>query len=690
VLFLPEILLRVADSVWPTSRGLPVGTGRCDSLALDRELVAGSLPGQVRGKTGFSVGTASVTIPQPRDAQFTPWSPSTGRLIDAGAEAELIAWDEVAKTETPLGRWRVAKPAGALTSSQMDVELDESQARGRSLPNRLPTTDAPVDPVWIVDQLARRMGFWSTPAPVPSATLSLPLVGSLAAEVGTTPTSTVTPIWSGVTGAPGLASAAGIIGRLGWDTTRTTYLTANIAGAVVFRLGGVDLRIADGEVALRTAPSGSWSARAFVRGLSPAWTTRVQVELWTDGVVTNARARSAADAAWSDWAITSSGEPTDQFMIMSLAGGLSGLQVSTFADPALWAPRSARMSLLGGTVPAPWVPATDDTWTALQGVCDSWAAIAVKTNDERLVVLNRGEAAGAGRPKTRIDVDRMAEDIKWDVAADDYADRLVVTWHPVTWPDEFTGPSEWTVAEALHVPAGTSVAVDVDLGGYVRELMPWVTYSDGTGELSEWEANTAADGSGVSVESGLTVTTSHPSPARARVSVFNASAADVWMVDADGASGLILRGVGQATQDAPSTIMRGKIEADAKFPLDIDLGKTVQTRADADELASYLWERVNRARFRADSVRLPLDWTRDLGDILILEHARSGLRMNALVVGIHIDTGTAGMTVDLVALPTTWDDFDAVWASKTFDQFDAVWADKTLTAFDSSPLTTEA
>ena len=694
---LPEILLRIPDSNWPVSPGLPIGTGRCDALSLDREIVAASLPGQVRGKTGFSIGTASVTVAQPK-RQFVPWSPSSDRIIGAGDEAELFAWDERADERAPLGRWRVAKPAGALTSSQVAVELDESQARGRSLPNRLPTIAGPVDPVWIVDQLARQMGYYSTPKPTATTVLDVPLCGSGFASVGHVVTGLQGATWRDLD-TVALGANPTVLPRWSMGLGTTSFRVARSGdGVLSFWFQGlvglvqVDTAIwLDGRVALRIN-GGAWAEASFTPGLNPAWPMRTEMQVETVGTDVRIRARSTdRDTAWSAWVSQGAGEELGapgEVSVQWLPGWIAGLQVST--GPVSWEPPTARLSLLDGTVHAPWVPATADVWTALQNVCDSWGAIAWTTNDDQLRLLNRHQAAGTGRPKTRIDVDRLAENIAWSVAADDFADRLVVTWRPLTWPDEFTDPSEWTVAERLHVPAGGSIAVDVDLGGYVQTLAPFEPFATAAVGASDWQANTAADGSGAFVETGVAVSVEHPSPSRARVTVANMTASDVWMVDGTGASGLTLRGTGLATQDQEATITRGAPESDAKFPLSIDLGYTVQRREDAEALTSYLWERVNRPRWRAESVRLPLDWTRDLGDLLLLDHPRSGLSVNALVAGVHIDTGSAGMTVDLVALPPTWADFDAAWTGRDGPAFDAAHAGRTGVQFDNDPLRTEA
>lgn len=701
---LPEVYLTIPDSPWPVTDDTPIGTGRVGDFTVERQIVAANMPGQVRGRSGFSIGTATVSIRQSSDRPLAPWA-ANDRRITTGQECTLYARDEATGEQQGLGAWRVQTPAGSLTRADVGVELIESQYEGRQAVARLPVVAGPVDPVWIVDQLARQAGFFSTPRPTTSTILSAPLAGSLSADVGSLAVGSGAS-WSRATSVPGLASATVLPS---WNLVdgvgefQRLLVTANVAGAVVFRLdvGGdtVDVEVTNAAIRARTN-GGAWTAsRTYTGGLNPNWPTRVQLVIEPSGSNLNVRARSSATGALSTAATvtpTSGLAPASRLSVLSISagGGVSGIDVTRTATTSPvepWAAPTAVMSLLDGNVDAPWIPDGGDVWTALQRTCDSFAAAGWVSNEGVLTVRNRHEMAGSNRPKMPVNVGERVEDLAWTLDADDYADRLTVTYRPVTWMSD-ADPFEQTAGEKLHVPARSTVSIRVDLGSYVSRIAGFAYVSEATATDSEWDANTAADGSGSAVSSGVSVTGVQTSPSSATVTVNNTTAADVWMVDFSGNPAIILRGIGVASQETEETITYGVPEIDAKQPLVIDLGKLVQRRSDVESLAGYLWERVNTPRYRLGQIRMPLDWSRDLGDILTLTHPESSLTANVLVVSDR-KSGQAGSIehrCDLILLPPTFSDFDAVWAGKTGDAFDAVWVGKTGTRYDDEPLRTEA
>lgn len=710
---LPEVYLTIPGAPWPVGSGLPVGTGRVGEFSVEREIVAARLPGQVRTRSGFSIGDASVNVAQSPGRPLAPWA-RLDRRIDAGAECALYAMDETTGERWPLGAWQTKSPTGSLTAAQVSVKLIESQYAGRKADARLPVVTSEVDPVWIVDQLARQAGFHSTPKPGPSTVLNVPLCGSLAAgprDGGgglTIMAAGAGPQWSTATGIPGLSGATQLPR---WHVPRPDssgrefakmLITANIAGTVRFQLpvgSGrdlVDVEVTTGTIRARMN-NGTWTAtRTFAAGMDPNWPTRVQVILGGSGTALTIAARSSANGPTSTPVTVT---PQDLMGVATLAiaqisagGGVSALDVTlTDGDPThMWAPPNARMSLLDGRVYAPWIPDAGDVWSALQSTLDAYAGAGWVSLGGVLTVLNRHELAGSGRPKTRVDVGTRVEDLSWTLDADDYADRLEVTWWPVTWPEEDEAP-EWPVGDKLHVPARRSQTIEVDLGAFVRQTLVWVNVDNEfliTDVASTWDANTAADGSGVSVQTRIQVSSERTSPSTSRITVTNSNPFDVWMVDFSGNPSMVLRGAGKASQESAQVIEYGVPDVDAQSPLTIDLGKTVQDRATAEAIAGYLWGRVNRPRYRLNAIRMPLDWSRDLGDVLTLVHPESDLDANVLVVRDTKDGGPGEIAqrCDLILLPPTVDDFEAVWAGKTLDEFEAQWAGQNLAAFDADPL----
>ena len=711
--WLPDVRLTIPGSAWPADPDLPVGVGRVAGLSIDREIVAGSLPGQVRARSGLSIGSATVAVRQAGGRPFAPWA-NADRRVNAGEPCTLAAVDDATGETHPLGAWETKTPAGALSRADVSVELIEGQYAGRKAVPRLPTTSEPCDAIWLVDQLARQAGFTSTP-PHGDAVWSAPLCGSPVGrgQFGNTSESgTVGAVWSMATGVPGLASATTMPT---WSTSEFSdfwvdrVLTLNAAGTVVLKLvtWGTDviyLRVGGGKFALRLN-AGAWGAdQAFTAGLDPNWPTRVQFGMTRSGVSLVVRARSAVSGVWSPTkTITVTGTPTGvpgtwlQIGVESISagGGVSAIDLRALSGAdAAFAPPNARMSLLGGPVVAPWLPDTADVWTALRGVCDAYMGAAWVSLGGVMTVANRTDMAGVNRPRVVVDVAERAEDLAWTVDAADFADRLEVTWWPTTPPESDADPTVVQVGDKVRVPAGQSVTVRVDLGGYVARVFDgWVNAGSTTLEpYSWWEANTAADGSGSPVVSGVSVTTDQTTPSAVRVTVTNQTGVEVWMVDPDGAPALLLRHAGAVAQETPQVIMFGASDADAVSPLTIDLGKTVQSAAVAESLAAYLWERVNRPRFRVNAVRLPMDWARDLGDVLALRHPDSALSVEALVTKVSLSgqPGELRQVVDLVLLPPTWADFDAAWSASTWTAFDAAWSARNWPAFDAEPLRTGA
>lgn len=705
--WLPEVYLTIPGSAWPAEPDLPVGTGRVHDFTVEREIVAARMPSQVRARTGFSIGSATCAIRQAEGRPLAPWA-HADRRVTAGQPCELYALDEATGERNDLGAWQVHAPAGSLVRGDVGIELYESQYAGRLADPRLPVVAGPVDAAWVVDALARQAGFYSTPKPNGGAVLSVPLAGSLTPEIGSLSAgSQAAATWSTQLGQIGVANDPAT--RMAWDFTRTVEgslrLAVTTAGAA-FRfwlpssstaLVPVDvIAWAHDTLSIRIS-DGAWTSVPWTPGRHPDHPLRQEFELEQSGTTIRARVRSTdSDTAWSAWASVPRGDATltvSGVTIQWQATQVAGLQVGT--GPMPWDAPTARIGLLDALVDAPWLPEAPDVWTGLQQVCDSFAAAGWVSKDRVLTVRNRHELAGSARPKTLVDVGVRVEDLPWAVNADDYADRLEVTWWPVTWGDEFSGDFELAgVGERLRVPAGRTVTVEVDLGQYVGTLYGWQNVSSTSADpFSEWQANTALDGSGAEVTSGITVSTEHLSPSAARVTVTNSGTSDVWMVDFDGAPGMILRGTGVVSQEAEQTITFGADAVDARQPLTVDLGKIVQRRATAEAIAAYLWERVNRPRYRINGVRMPLDWSRDLGDILTLTHPESDLTANVLVVADRKRGSSDAIEhrCDLIVLPPTWDDFDSVWAGGTWTGgFDLAWVGRSWTAFDTDPTDTEA
>lgn len=676
---LPEILLTIPNSAWPAEPDQPIGQARAEAFTTEREIISPALPGQVRATSGFSIGSGSAVVPQSGNGRpFTPWSRSTDRLVSVGSLARLEALYENGTLE-PLGAWKVSSASGSLGTAGIQVPLAET-AYGTNRA-RLPTPCYPyVDAVWIVDVLARQAGYFSTPPPVASCILSVPGVGGVCAEVGKTHAD-VQPSFSMGTGTPSIAGG-GFTAPLTWSGN-TVFLTLTTPGVVV-TLDEVTLDIGLGSFTI-TGIGGN-QTKTFTAGLDPTWPLRVQAEIWTDGVTTNVRVRSTHDdSAWSAIATVSS---SANGPLTYVSGVFSGLQVTTAADPKLWAAPTAKMSLLDAIVERPWIAAESRVWTGLQDTVQAFASAAWLDRFGVLHVLNRHDLAGVDRGKKTFDVDVLADDLPWSITADDYADRMVVTWSPTTAPED-DETLEWSVGSGkIRIDAGQTASYLVDLGGYTETVYGFTHADSAVDEASTWEANTLEDGSGTEITSGVTIVAEVLSPSAVLVRVTNANSVPVWLVDYNGEPALILRGANLWGQESQAQITFGVGEADAKNELAIDLGPLAQDAITAQSIAGYLWDRARINRWRASSIRIPLDLTLDNGDVLGLVHAGTDLQTDALVTRISLagSMGQIEQVIDLAILTPTVAAFDVLWRDETVSDFDAFWAGSTVQNFDADPL----
>lgn len=682
---LPEVRLTIPNSVWPHVEGGPIGQAPVESFSTEREIVSGTLPGQVRAVSGFSIGSGSAVVPQAANGRpFTPWAKSSDRLVSVGTLASLEAIYANGDVE-PLGAWKVASAAGAIGAGAIDVPLAEAvYGTNRA---RLPIPCYPyADAIWIVDTLARQAGYYATPAPTPSTFLSVPGIGGICADVGTM-TSNTAPTFTEALGQPGIKSGQ-FKAATSWDNY-VNYLTLNTAGSV-FTVGNVTLEIGIGTLKVT---GDSTQTVTFEPGLDPNWPLRVQVEIQSStvpGVGSHMiRARSAHDdTKWSDFAVVPNRDVMGDLEYQS--GIFNGLLMSTEADAGLWAAPTADFSLLDAIVTRPTIATDATVWSAIQDTVQTFAAAGWLTRHGVLKVINRHELAGDTSERIPFDVAALAEDIPWTLAADDQADRLVVTWSPVTPPDDPDELLEWAVGDGLvEIPARSTVSYLVDLGGYTEQVLTFRHIDVETSlDFSTWEANTAADGSGTEITTGVNIGVERITTSTVIVTLTNLYNQTIWMVDYDGKPALILRGFKRWEQASQAQIAFGATSTAAKNEITIDLGRLAQDSTTARSIALYMWDRSTVNRWRASSIRIPLDLSLDVGDVLTLTHAPSGLYADAIITRLSL-AGRAGQIdqiIDIALLPPVVASFDARWHGATVAEFNTFWANKTVRDFDNDPL----
>lgn len=733
---LPVVYAAFPDAAWPPPRPqTPAGVAAVASWHLERELVGSVLPGNVRARSGLSIGSAGFTLAQTEAGQpLTPWSADPTRRVTAGQPVDLYASHNGYGSEVrvDLGEWLVAPVQGSLVAAEVPVELLERQYRGRALDQALPVGRDSVDPAWIVDTLARQVDHHSTPPAVASTIICAALAGGATPDVGLLGGALVDR-WGRATGVLGtegdaiviyawlapntvLGSGGGITPIPGGGSTgnNTNYLTVNVVGEVRFTFGvgsgpEVEIHADDGEVWARANSSESWEVVEFEGGLDPIHTNRVQLEMvaedttgtigdWTFRV----RARSSADATWSDAAVSPGMEPGSAFPQVTFdveeGSSVSAFQITSESDDALWATPTAEIHALGGRIPAPWLPPDKDVWSGIQQVCAVHLGACWVRRDKTLLLQNRDYLAGAFTAGEGFDVGQRVEDLGWTLDPSDSADRLEITYSPVDFvEDDGTGlqPVVWAAQDAIELaPFETiEITVDVDFYAKVAPIPRWIGAWD-TANLDEgstWCTYSARDGDASGDLGGygaLSISVRHVSGNRFVLRLTNNLDVTLYTVDADGKPCLILRAPVIAPQANSASVVRGAGLADAVRPLTVDLGKLVQRAEDAEAIADYVWSRVSSPMWKASSVRTRLEWDRDIGDIVQLVHERSGLGVKALVTKVALDgqAGEVAQTLDLVLLPITWGDFDAAWADAAWTDFDDTWSADAWLDFDTNPL----
>lgn len=716
----------------------------------ERELTGSALPGNLRGSGALSIGTASFEVPQ--SPRRTPWEPILpDRVTTEGHEVELAAVYDDGGDEMDLGAWRTDPISGSLIEPTLGVELVERTYDGREKPQRVwmdalrqeapefaidPKAPYPVDPIWVVSQLAGQMGYFEVPPPVPSSLLTVPFQGG-AQDLGGDMFSAVFLNWLpanrgpitaynrstgalGASGTPFLALYydANTDGRTDvFQDGSSVYYTLNVVGEAQINhpAGRVTIDATLGELTV-THPNDPTPTQTvyYNPGLNEHHPHRVQVECQAtvshDGVALygwwtgfRARARSDQDAGWGPWAevIFPSPRVVTPMLFLTVGTGtitssISGFQMTTETDPALWAPPNAEFSLLDGRMDSVWFRGGLDVWSAIQEVCSSYIASAWVNRHRRLIVRNRDEMAGVGQPVRKVDIEGDFEDLRWTVDPGDSADRLEVTYHPVDFVDQVgsppVSPVAWQASDVLTLGPGQTVEVVADLDSAIAfdyAAQWWVPAWYGASLLDEysvWSALPNRDGTGTQPpDDALDVRVRPASAGRAIVTVKNTTTATLYTVDRNGQPCLIMKTVRRADQNNPAVVTRGVPAEDARRPLQVDLGRHVQRQEDAEAVADYLWARLSAGLWRADSVRVALDWSYDLGDVLLLDYG--DLQTKALVTKVSLTGGPGEIQqrLDLAILPTTWADFDEVWAGSTWNDFDFAWSALTWDDFDRDP-----
>lgn len=373
------------------------------SWSSTREIASSALPGQVRHKTGLSVGTAKARVK--RDSADYPWRRSDVYELTGSAAQILIAPEGA--TELPTGQFRVAPIEGDISTIGVDVDLDERQIQGQSktanvlgeqLVSWRQMADSLVDPAWFISELAQQMGYGVTPEPGDSGynpILDVPWQGSIAPAFprGVEFFTNDVPAWEEFQGAIAVSTASDLSGvqcryRLGTTITASVTVTVDAYGVFEFEwhhddtstTGLVSFLVQNGigaqggnpatEIFLQVGSigaNGTPNANASGTFNFPAVTDRpagVQIQFEVTATGSNwtsarARVRRGLGSAWSAWVnhtITNTLPAGDAYAIWTGPDSFS---------PGTYGPgKAARLSVVDNAVSGGNTWTVDQLWSA--------------------------------------------------------------------------------------------------------------------------------------------------------------------------------------------------------------------------------------------------------------------------------------------------------------------------------------
>ena len=728
-----DVLISLPTATWLD------GPQEVNSFSIKRELVGSILPGQVRAGSGLSVASGDCAFYY-RSVDGAPWRQGDAKIIPTGT-ASLYA--QAGSATIPLGTFDLEGATAKLSTPTMGLDLVDQHISQRT-PNTLPSYlsadgTRPVESAWIVDQLARSLGYYSTPAPVESCVLSVPMSGAIESEgsgfggVGT-PGVESDGFLPPVTLPTGWDFALGAISPVGgfnipyWPAAHlpvtSFFCTATLSGTVQFQFAnGEDINgnqnfyfrinAATAELAVRNMATSDWVLGSYTAGSDPIHPLRVEVECERLGVAGawtgfRARARSSATAAWGSWVTDAGGfESTADFVRVAevrVAGGrMIGLQVTTASDPLVWAVPSASIYALGSTLTAGYLTPALDTWGSIQAIVAANLGAAWVDAAAKLIVRDYSWLRGARPVDAALVVDDDLDDLGWATSRDDFADRVTVTYQPpvVETRTPTTDPTVWTATEAYRIPALSTITVTFDTENVATDLWVWLAewdlfldWSDVT-RWSRWNARPFRGGSGAQPETdALLFSVQQIQVSRYALTITNTTTSALFTVNAAGEPSLTLRANVMATFETKAIISSGVPEAGATSALTVDLGSHIQTDTDARRVLNFVTSQTSAPKAAVSQVLVPFDWRRELGDLYQLTHNGSVLNSKVLCVAIDLQgsPGDYRQLLDLVMLDTTLYDVDVAWdaanSAATLASRDAVWTGKTLGDIDLNPTRT--
>lgn len=719
------------------------GTGTAmmavESWSLTRDLTGGGLPAQARAASGFASASGRVDVVL--DETATPWR----RRISPGGSATITAAADATDTLSPVAAMEVREieASGALTPGRTLVlgEKLGGMRRSVSIPTVLYTIFgegnvlAQVEAGWAIDQAARAGGYYSTPPPGAGCLASLPLCGSIVPEVGTPDIygDRAVPAHSWVDtggGEMALSGSAQVMFPaahdiktplyVSWDTSRDPASSPGNSAPAVSLIAGrtswpwqLDMAWrTDDALAITVWGEGTGGPRNYVFGSIPLGKSpglryaRVEVRVEWLGVNAAGTAydtlRLQARIGPGSWSTpvdlvvpVDKTVPADGWRLnanrpqAALAGGVSGLQAHTSPSAAVWSsPRTTRIAPTGVLLNYVISQTSRSGWDLVQDV--SRATLGATWIDENGVLTYRDRAPlrGATTPVERIVAAQSLADVPWSISTDDVADRIEVSFQPVTIETTTAYTlTVWSADKVIGLDPNRVKVMYVDLDGAAADLS-WIVAPviDPRRDYTVFSVNTSPDGSGTLYRGDMVnITTELITPSRLKITMLNAYSQPLWLVDNAGKPYFIVRSRLLVTPQETATYSSGKTEAQSANPLVVNLGSWVQRPSDALDVLTWLEGVTANPLPVLRDVRVLPNPARRLGDVAVLVDPLTGISSKVLVTGKtdSMSGGALTQTLTLTVLDTIFDDLDRVWAGMTFDQLDVLLTGKTFDDLDA-------
>lgn len=709
---IPEVFLKIDGSAWPPAQdGIPEGTAAVGEWSVDRELVGSHLPGQVRGPSGFSVATGSVSFPQAQGSQLSPWGRG-GLRVGPGGQSVLFASHDgpSALSGVSLGQFRIAPISGSNTSNTVNLDLEDRTIQlNRPFTLRweynpvLPTPDA----AWVIAKVAELNGHRVTPANPGGTKFAAQLVGSAEVTIGTlTGTSNVS--WASSHGRIGMTSGSRIEGR--FDASLEQWVNQLAIAACVSGRGGmvvigtivVDIRhdqvmIRDSTGGLRDIPLSPTAdpIREMLITLVRVTANSLGVKIaerggiWSEMIVIPTVDHIPFTLTSTPVRVTTSGYggggPADRW--------INGVRIWEHTGAASAPPASEVTALIEHTMsPLSGVFGVENltSWNVIQDIAKATLGAAWVDELGNLVYRNR-EGLRAREWVETVEALDSIESLEWTIDPGDVADRVEVNYTPA---EVFEGGdiiTLWESTDKFNVGPGRTTSIKFDITGAtdrVSAFMPIWDDSQAETRFSRWAAATSPDGSGERpADTALRFSAEIIGPSRVQLNITNRSSERLWLVDGSGNPCLIVRTSRHVAPGEPETLAAGVPEVSAASPLTIDAGAWVQDVEAAQELLSFARSQTARAQATLNRVRVKPDLARQLGDIVRLTDGLTELSSKAIITGVHLSGNNGGyrQELDMCLLDNTFLDLDQIAADlqfSTFSQLDAHLSSLGITTFN--------